>query len=721
MGRLPKSILQASVVALVGLVLIPTAVNIGTGGEAPGFLMPYVGLLWPAVLVLCAVAIGVEVWSRTTKTAQPESARPDADVRNERNAFDQVGRYIAERRSESLVTRVRIRLVLDERRDAVLPLPHVVERVGSMPPTSDILAAFESLQQDLLLLGVPGIGKSTMMLKLAGDLISRGGSVPVLLDLADWSVSGRRRTLLGGYRDLPPRPLAEWVAAAAYRRYRLPVAVTRAWLRQGRIILLLDGLDEVRADRRDRCAQEINALRAEFPLVHVVVSCREQEYAGLGTRLRMMGAVAIKPLTRQQVLDFVAVAGPRMDGVAAALRADPQLWELADTPLILNVMAVAETEDWAAGGDGLAERRARLFGSYVSELLRRRIPVGRSWSPRRAREVLRFLARSSAILESETRVSWPSHRTWLAVLPPEAAWLLANRFVPFLTAGLLGGFTFALTLDHGVWAALCIAVSGLGWTSFILDRCAVRPQRRMPLRGTTAAAAGLVPGIVAGFAALYAGLGFAEVLVHPLGNWVTFPLMALLPLVLPLAAVGQYAKPGRRFRLGMAMWFFGIVILAVLYTLLLDGPHLLVDMWCAGLLLGVLLNMPFTAMMLDSSNPAASRTPQTGLRRAVMAASPVAAILALATGAPVEGPVITTVVGLLWGQVSGLTPAILVADSLTTPVSRAAMLLAGRPLPTARRFLPFAAACGLLARTDDGYFFGHLLIRDHLADEETLS
>jgi predicted NACHT family NTPase len=88
----------------------------------------------------------------------------------------------------------------------------------------------------LLILGEPGSGKTTTLLELVSILVARAETdpkerIPVVLNLSSWEKQ---------------QPLAEWIANKLNDVYSVPVKLARAWLDQGYLIPLLDGLDEVR-------------------------------------------------------------------------------------------------------------------------------------------------------------------------------------------------------------------------------------------------------------------------------------------------------------------------------------------------------------------------------------------------------------------------------------------------------------------------------------------
>ena len=101
----------------------------------------------------------------------------------------------------------------------------------------------------LVILGEPGAGKSMLVLQLTLDLLDRRrptDPVPLLLPVATWQ---------------PSQPLDDWIAdrlSADNASLARPViaangstrSLAREMVAQGRILPILDGLDEMAADHR---------------------------------------------------------------------------------------------------------------------------------------------------------------------------------------------------------------------------------------------------------------------------------------------------------------------------------------------------------------------------------------------------------------------------------------------------------------------------------------
>ena len=160
------------------------------------------------------------------------------------------------------------------------------------------------------------------------------------------------------------------------RNYVVPEKLARYWLAHEELALLLDGLDEVRADCRASVVEKLNRYRSEHLAPWLVICCRNNEYAELsaaGSALEDVDAVVLQPLTRDQTEDYLAgLDGPEPQQLWNALQGDTALLEVADTPLMLNVMLLAADQlDWDAlpSDRGPEAVRSHIYDAYIRSML----------------------------------------------------------------------------------------------------------------------------------------------------------------------------------------------------------------------------------------------------------------------------------------------------------------------------------------------------------------
>jgi DNA polymerase III delta prime subunit len=302
-------------------------------------------------------------------------------------------------------------------------------------------------QGRLRLLGGPGAGKTTLLLELARDLLDQAAEhldaepqqapsepLPVVFHLATWATHCRR--------------LEDWLVEELRAHYGLRARLAEEWVAHQQVAPLLDGLDEVAEAHRGACVAAINQFAAAYGQLPLVVCCRIEEFDALATRVRLGGAVVIRPLDRAQVQAWLREGGRALAGLRAVLRDDQELWELLDSPLLLGVMTLAYLCQPAAKirtAGNVAERRRRLFDDFVEAMLaRERTPVSRGWSypPQQTRAWLGWLAR---ILRQRDQSVFYLHWIQPYLLPTRAQRWLASYGIA-IAAGLVGGLVVGLVV-----------------------------------------------------------------------------------------------------------------------------------------------------------------------------------------------------------------------------------------------------------------------------------
>ncbi len=154
-----------------------------------------------------------------------------------------------------------------------------------------IIELFEK-QGRLLIVGSPGAGKTVLLLKLALHLIAKAQSdanqpLPVIFNLASWSPEYER--------------FDDWLKAVLTQGYGLSADFAATMLREGRIVFLLDGLDElarnedadVAADIRQECLAALN-LSLSDGATNAVICCRREEFIAMRNLTGAEGPVAAK-------------------------------------------------------------------------------------------------------------------------------------------------------------------------------------------------------------------------------------------------------------------------------------------------------------------------------------------------------------------------------------------------------------------------------------------
>ncbi len=301
---------------------------------------------------------------QTSAVAAPQSAQ---DYRNRQILLNKVRHYwIDAVLDRTLDHRLQFQLALENHPQALDqpfgPGEIAVQAPEPLPPEVTVASLFDSLGtgRTLLILGAPGAGKTTALLQLARYLINQVDqghydSLPVILNLSDWA---------------PRQPFTEWVQAELHAKYQVPRAVGKAWIEAELLCLLLDGLDEVSADRRAACVEALNDYHRDHA-PEIVVCCREQEYSQLPNRLNFQRAAYLRPLSPDQIEASLRQLSEAA-GLWQLLHDDPTLRELAQTPLMLSLMVkcyqgVADMPST----ERVDDRRQQLLANYVNQRVQR--------------------------------------------------------------------------------------------------------------------------------------------------------------------------------------------------------------------------------------------------------------------------------------------------------------------------------------------------------------
>ncbi|MBW4504855.1 MAG: NACHT domain-containing protein [Scytonema hyalinum WJT4-NPBG1] len=275
----------------------------------------------------------------------------------------------------SLYGRVLIELGLEERLDAVNHLGEMVWETPDqprqiLPVGTRVIDKFDEMVagRTLLILGEPGSGKTTTLLELARDLIDCAHNninqpIPVVFNLSSWGSEKQNQTI------------ADWLVQRLNQEYKVSKKLGTFWVKNQQLLLLLDGLDEVKEERQNLCVQALNRFRQDYGETEIVIASRVFDYERLSYRLDLQSAIYLQPLTQEQINHYFDNAGSQLAVVKTLWQEDETLQELAKSPLILNIMSFAyqgvESENFPKI-NSLDERRKHLFDKYIQRMFERR-------------------------------------------------------------------------------------------------------------------------------------------------------------------------------------------------------------------------------------------------------------------------------------------------------------------------------------------------------------
>jgi hypothetical protein len=306
----------------------------------------------------------------------------------------------------------------------------------------------------LVVLGEPGSGKSVVTILLALGLLDEhlrqaGGPVPVLVSTSSW--------------DPVIEPLDDWlVRTIADLYYSGSQEIPRLLLNHGKLLTVLDGLDEIAETVRPDAVRALNhAIGRDRP---IVVTCRTAEYVDViqsgSPALRRAPVVEIAPVSAAHAVEYLTEINwpentdwrpvctdllSRPDGAVAAALSTPLMLSLAKAVYQrcggdpTELLDTARFDCRQAVEDFLLDRM--IEAAYAPD----RLPSGEPIDPARqkqdadqARRWLTYLARY--LHEHRERdLAW---------------WLLADRLLsPWAVLGI--GISAVAVLMAGIYVWAC--------------------------------------------------------------------------------------------------------------------------------------------------------------------------------------------------------------------------------------------------------------------------
>ena len=640
------------------VLLLPAAISVSTGGAAPEFLGEFGRWLWPAVGAMVLVAIGLALWERVR--GHETSSRTAA--------LSRVEARVKALLASSLAAQTQIKL-------GVLRQPRLSVRVeGEEISSSDVEAVCDRLGRTMVLVGPIGSGRSSLLRELCLVLVERARNdpeapIPVVVDLATWRAYGPRK----------PTEFTAWLLREMNRRYGISRSAGTIWLRRGRVAVLIDGLDAVPRVDRALCESEL------APFASVV--CSTDPIENLPT-------VFVEPLSRGQVLEYIASVSPRLDGLESALT--PTIWDRLDSPLALNLLALTHL-DKQVDTIGID-----FVGSFVVERLSGQRAAGPTI------RALKFLARLGRP-DLGAPVHMPQRSAWLPLLPTRPLWLLFIRAVPAAYAGGVCAVAFITGLRLGLMPAVVFVVAAsllLVWVNKVPH--VFHPPGRA--HGILTAGLGFLAGVLMGLLVGLAGLWLGDI-GTPWPYFVAYVFVVVASFFLALGFVpGDAPIP------------WSLLIAAAPGVLMIwTGPYSVLAGMGVGFSAGVAGGVFAAAVgrVWQTVRPAQRQRMRLGRPWWVQPAIPVLGFVGVLGGLGTPGS---------WGTALGVALGLLVTptaardyvwpfdalaelagEGLTRPLSLGELSFRRKAL------LHLAQDRLLLTRVDGEYRFAHVVLRDHLA------
>ena len=236
----------------------------------------------------------------------------------------------------------------------------------------------------LLITGKPGAGKTVLLLRLELALLaSESDLLPLILNLSTWKKD--YVTLDPWLREILPAELG------ATKKYAADL------LQQNRLILLLDGLDEVEESEQAACLEAIGRYRADTNGQYVI-SSRTEDYKAIMKDAPVNLQIEVGDLTLEQMEAELMRMGHQQAGAMPllnALKKHPALRQAAQVPFYFNTLhmlfAGGKTlSDLGLKGSTAQEIQDELTPQFVKYTLT--LPADKPYSSQQAAHWLSFLA-----------------------------------------------------------------------------------------------------------------------------------------------------------------------------------------------------------------------------------------------------------------------------------------------------------------------------------------
>lgn len=202
----------------------------------------------------------------------------------------------------------------------------------------------------VVILGEPGMGKTTMLHYLALKVSKRsGGPFPILVKLADFSKT----------KD----PLETYLLSAV-ENYITGEGMRDAashLIQAQKALILLDGLDEVNRDEYNYVTERIRAFVASHRDCRVIITSRKAGF--LGNELPYP-IFEIDKLPMIEIESFIGKWFETETDLAGRIKANPRIYELSENPFLLSIICLIFEKD-----EDLPQRRIELYKRCAITLL----------------------------------------------------------------------------------------------------------------------------------------------------------------------------------------------------------------------------------------------------------------------------------------------------------------------------------------------------------------
>ena len=203
------------------------------------------------------------------------------------------------------------------------------------------LARGISVSDEVALVSPPGTGKTTTLIQLAETVLGSSDKVPVYIPLSEWEGTG-----ITWFETLTRRN--------AFKSFKPEHFMQLAY--EGRLVLLLDGWNELSPEATAQAHVQLSALQRDFPQLGTAIGTRQQAHAIEAPTVR------VEPLHEDQQLELARrLRGAEGERLVDQAWRTPGLRELVRIPLYLKALLLG------VRGDTLPDTKDAVLSSFARQ------------------------------------------------------------------------------------------------------------------------------------------------------------------------------------------------------------------------------------------------------------------------------------------------------------------------------------------------------------------
>jgi hypothetical protein len=214
-------------------------------------------------------------------------------------------------------------------------------------PKVDSILNLEREIQRFIIVGAPGSGKTFSLKKIlfqnANKIINDKSDIkiPILIPANEYKSDRNFKLIISNI---------------------LHIDDCESLLNEGKVQLLIDGINEIDLNQKRKSYKELTSLINEYPGIAVIITTRKTGFINEFN----IPVFELKELQESEIKDFIQKRNPeKLESLWSQLEGNRKLLELAYNPLYLSMIVIASKEGI------IPNNRGALFDSFVHALLLR--------------------------------------------------------------------------------------------------------------------------------------------------------------------------------------------------------------------------------------------------------------------------------------------------------------------------------------------------------------